>query len=90
MFNKDPGFLAILVPAWDEASVIAPMLKATLKRLDYDNYRIFVGYYRNDPATAAAIASVADARVEPVEVAGRRADDQGRLPQPSLRCADRI
>ena len=68
VFNKDPGFIAILVPAWDEASVIAAMLKATLKRLDYDNYRIFVGHYRNDPATAAAIASVRDARVLPVEV----------------------
>jgi bacteriophage N4 adsorption protein B len=69
VFNKDPGFMAILVPAWDEASVIAPMLKATLKRLDYDNYRIFVGHYRNDPGTAAAIASVADPRIEPVELA---------------------
>jgi glycosyl transferase family 2 len=68
VFNKNPGFLAILVPAWDEASVIAPMLKATLKRLDYDDYRIFVGHYRNDPATAAAIASVADERIQPVEV----------------------
>jgi adsorption protein B len=45
------------------------MLKATLQRLDYDDYRIFVGHYRNDPATAAAIASVADPRVESVEVA---------------------
>jgi adsorption protein B len=69
VFNKDPGFIAVLVPAWDEASVIAAMLKATLKRLDYDNYRIFVGYYRNDPATAAAITSVTDLRIEPVEVA---------------------
>jgi adsorption protein B len=69
VFNKDPGLIAVLVPAWDEASVIASMLKATLKRLDYENYRIFVGYYRNDPATAAAIASVADPRIEAVEVA---------------------
>ena len=68
VFNRDPGFIAILVPAWDESAVIAPMLKATLKRLDYDNYRIFVGHYRNDPATAAAIASVADSRVQAVEV----------------------
>jgi adsorption protein B len=68
VFNNNPGFIAILVPAWDEASVIAAMLKATLKRLDYDNYRIFVGYYRNDPATAAAIASVRDERIQPVEV----------------------
>ena len=68
VFNRDPGFIAILVPAWDESAVIASMLKATLKRIDYDNYRIFVGYYRNDPATAAAIASVSNDRIEPVEV----------------------
>jgi adsorption protein B len=68
VFNDSPGFIAILVPAWDEASVIAAMLKATLKRLDYEDYRIFVGHYRNDPATAAAIASVDDPRVHPVQV----------------------
>src|SRR5690349_24603574 len=68
VFNKNPGLIAILVPAWDESAVIASMLKATLKRLDYDDYRIFVGHYRNDPATAAAIASVADPRVHAVEV----------------------
>src|SRR5215212_9272489 len=41
VFNKKPGFIAVLIPAWDEASVIATMLNATLKRIDYDNYRIF-------------------------------------------------
>jgi len=64
----DASFIAILVPAWDEASVIAAMLKATLARTDHPNYRIFVGHYRNDPATAAAIASVVDQRIEAVEV----------------------
>ena len=68
VFNDKPGFIAMLVPAWDEAAVIASMLKATLKRLDYPDYRIFIGHYRNDPATAAAIASVADPRIQPVEV----------------------
>src|SRR5918997_1029403 len=63
-----PGFIAILVPAWDEAAVIAAMLRATLRRVEHDNYRIFVGHYRNDPATAAAIASVNDPRVEAVSV----------------------
>jgi len=61
-----PDFIAVFVPAWDESAVIAPMLRATLERFDYPNYRIFVGYYRNDPATAAAIASVKDDRVQPV------------------------
>ena len=66
--SPDPGLMAILVPAWDEAAVISSMLRASLKRIEYPNYRIFVGYYRNDPATAAAIASVADPRIEPVLV----------------------
>jgi len=68
VFNDHPGFIAILVPAWDEAAVIASMLRSALARLDYDDYRIFVGHYRNDPATAAAIASVADPRIHPVQV----------------------
>lgn len=68
VFNEKPGFIAVLVPAWDESAVIAQMLRATLKRYDYDNYRIFVGHYRNDPATGAAIASISDPRVEAVEV----------------------
>jgi adsorption protein B len=60
--------MAVFVPAWDESAVIGAMLRATLKRLDYDDYRIFVGNYRNDPATAAAIANVADERIIPVQV----------------------
>src|SRR5947209_17857034 len=68
VFNKSPGLIAILVPAWDESAVIASMLKATVKRLDYDDYRIFVGHYRNDPATAAAIVSVSDGRVQAVRI----------------------
>ena len=53
-----PGWLAVFIPAWDEAAVIAPMLRATLERFDHSDYRLFVGHYRNDPATAAAIDSV--------------------------------
>lgn len=67
--EKSPaGFIAMFVPAWDESPVIASMLRATINRLDYRDYRIFVGYYRNDPATAAAIASVGDERIEAVQV----------------------
>ena len=63
-----PGFIAVLVPAWDESAVIASMLRATLERLDHPNFRIFAAHYRNDPATAAAIASVGDPRIEDVLV----------------------
>ena len=64
-----PRFIAIFIPAWDESAVIAAMLNATLQRFEHRDYRIFVGHYRNDPATAAAIASVADDRIEAVPVA---------------------
>jgi adsorption protein B len=66
--QAEQRFIAVFVPAWDESAVIAPMLRTTINRLDYSNYRIFVGNYRNDPATAAAIASVRDPRIEVVVV----------------------
>jgi adsorption protein B len=59
----EPGWIAIFVPAWDEAPVIGHMLRATLARVEHEDYRILVGYYRNDPATAAAIASARDPRI---------------------------
>jgi adsorption protein B len=65
---REQGLIAVFIPAWDESLVIAPMLKATLRRLRYPNYRLFVGYYRNDLATAAAIAGVDDPRIEQVLV----------------------
>ena len=63
-----PGWMAILVPAWDEANVIAPMLRATLERFGPSDFRLFVGHYRNDPATRAAILSVGDPKVIAVDV----------------------
>jgi adsorption protein B len=62
------GWIAVFIPAWDEADVIAPMLQSTLRRFDHSDYRLFVGFYRNDPATEAAIRSVADERVIPVRL----------------------
>lgn len=64
--RENAGFIALFVPAWDESAVIASMLRATTARLDYGNYRIFVGHYPNDPATGAAIASVRDERIEAI------------------------
>lgn len=67
--SDEQRFIALFVPAWDESAVIAAMLRSTLDRLEYSNYRIFVGYYSNDPATLAAIDSVRDPRIDPVMVA---------------------
>ena len=63
-----PGRLAVLIPAWDEAAVIGDMLRASLERFEHVDYRLYVGHYRNDPATAQAIAAVTDPRVRPVAV----------------------
>lgn len=54
---------AILVPAWDEAAVIGDMLRHLTATLDYGDYRVFVGTYPNDPATAAAVDAVVDPRI---------------------------
>ena len=57
------GWMAIIVPAWDEADVIADMLDDLVATLDYPHYCVFVGTYPNDPATRAAIARVDDPRI---------------------------
>lgn len=54
---------AILVPAWDEAGVIAPMLRTLLATLRHPAFELFVGVYPNDPATRAEVESVSDPRV---------------------------
>lgn len=55
-----PGRIAIFVPAWREADVIAPMLKHALTSWGNSDYRIFVGVYPNDRDTLDAIAPVAE------------------------------
>lgn len=46
---------AIMVPAWHEYDVIAPMLEAMIAALDYRSYRIYVGTYCNDERTIAEV-----------------------------------
>ena len=43
--------LAIMVPAWLEYDVIALMLESMVGTLEYKNYMIFVGTYKNDART---------------------------------------
>lgn len=58
--SDQPGRIAVFVPAWGEAEVIAPMLRNALDRWRYGAYRIFVGVYPNDHATLQAVTSVAE------------------------------
>ena len=58
--SEKPGRIAVFVPAWGEAEVIAPMLRNALDRWREGDYRIFVGVYPNDHATLQAVAPVAE------------------------------
>ncbi len=55
-----PSRIAVFVPAWDEVSVIGRMLETALRSIDHPDYRIYVGCYPNDPATIAAVESLAE------------------------------
>lgn len=59
LMEKPEGAIAIMVPAWKEADVIASMLTTNIGLLRYTNYHFFVGVYANDPDTAAEVAKVA-------------------------------
>ena len=61
--DASPMRFAILVPTWDEAPVIGAMLTTMLQRFGPGDYRVFVGVYPNDPATAVAVRAIADERV---------------------------
>ncbi len=52
---KEEQFFAIMIPAWQEASIIQAMLKNTFSTYNYQNYHVFVGCYPNDPDTIAKI-----------------------------------
>lgn len=49
-----PRPLAIMLPAWDEASILYPAVTGIMRRLDYPSYWIFIGVYPNDAATQKA------------------------------------
>lgn len=56
----EPGRLAVLIGAWDESAVIGDMLTAALARIDYPNYRLYVGLYPNDRGTIDAATRIAE------------------------------
>jgi adsorption protein B len=57
------GRAAVLVPAWHEGEVIGHMIAHTLKAWPQRAMTLYVGCYRNDPATVAA--AMAGARDDP-------------------------
>lgn len=50
--------LAIMIPAWQEAPVIAKMIENAISTFEYSNYVIFAGTYPNDPETGREVEFV--------------------------------
>ena len=57
------GPVAVLIPAWQEAAVIGQTIRHLLASWPHPDLRLYVGCYRNDPATLAA--GMAAARGDP-------------------------
>ena len=60
VLKRPQSRIAVMVPAWREAEVIAGMLVNTINTFDYDRFEIFVGVYANDPDTEAEVERVRD------------------------------
>lgn len=52
------SWIAIMVPAWQEAAVIEKMLRHVVSTAQYTHYHIFVGTYPNDPDTRRAVLAL--------------------------------
>ena len=61
------GIAAVLIPTWQEAEVIGSTVSHALAAWPQEDLRIYVGCYRNDPATARAVMK------------GARGDPRARL-----------
>ena len=59
------GPFAVLIPAWQEAAVIGQTIRHLLDTWPQPSLRLYIGCYRNDPATLAAAIATArgDARL---------------------------
>ena len=64
------GAAAVFIPAWQEDAVIGLTISHALKAWPHEQLRLYIGCYRNDPATIAAVADAAraDKRVHLVTV----------------------
>lgn len=54
MHRNLAGPVAVLIPAWHEAAVIGQTIRYLLATWPQSELRLYVGCYRNDPATIAA------------------------------------
>ncbi len=58
-----PGEIAVFIAAWDEASVINPMLTNLLAQFGDEKFHVFLGCYSNDPKTVDAAQAIKSSRI---------------------------
>ena len=58
LYQAPQQHIAIMIPAWQEAPVIARMADYLARSFDYDNYHVFIGTYPNDLETQAEVDKV--------------------------------
>lgn len=59
-FLKNERRIAVFVPCWKEAGVIANMVRHNLAAIRYRNFDFFLGVYPNDEATFAVVQYLSD------------------------------
>lgn len=57
--SKEEQLIAVLIPCWQEKSIISLMLQHNFYAIDYKNYYFFVGLYPNDLETIAEVQGIA-------------------------------
>ena len=60
--------IAVMIPAWKEASVLESMVKTNLSRLQYQNYKWYIGVYPNDLETVEIATALEKIYPEKVQV----------------------
>ena len=58
LYQDEQQHIAIMIPAWHEAPVIARMADYLARSFDYERYHVFIGTYPNDPETQAEVDKV--------------------------------
>ncbi len=60
LFIDTEQHFSLMIPAWQESSVIEKMLLNSIKTYQYNSYIIFVGCYPNDPKTSNLVKKLAE------------------------------
>ena len=60
LFIDSEQHFALMIPAWQESSVIEKMLLNSIKTYQYNSYVIFIGCYPNDLRTSNLVKKIAE------------------------------